>query len=188
MKKSLSLIWSGGIRIWFWIILALVVPAVCRAEPGEANESLRGLKGLHVVSQFIDVQPAGLTTNGIVTMAKAALRKAGIPVNADPETTNGNANLSITISTVNDTPHGLRLFTVEVAVIQDVQLMRQAQASPMPAQTWSKTIQGLTTPDGTDVIEQALNQCLDQFVTSYRTVNPRRLLAPPAKLNTAPVQ
>jgi hypothetical protein len=188
MKKSLSLIWSGGIRIWLWLILALALTTVCRAEPDAANESLRGLKGLYVVSQFIDLQPEGLTTNGIVTMAKTALHNAGIPVNAEPKSTNGNANLSITISTVNDTQHGLYLFTVEVAVIQDAQLTRQAQASPMPAQTWSKTIQGLTAPDGTDVIEQALKQCMDQFVTSYRAVNPRRLLAPPAKLNTAPVQ
>jgi|SRR5665213_521576 len=189
MKKPTSLILSGSTRFLFWIFLALALPAICRAElqKSDTKESLRGLKGLYVVSQFIDVQPEGLTTNGIETMAKAALHDAGIPVDAEPDKLNGDANLSVTISTVKDTQLGLYLFTVEVAVTQDVQLARQAQAPPLSAQTWTKTIQGLTKPDRTDVIEQALKQCLNQFVTSYREVNPRHLLAPPQKLNAAPV-
>ena len=172
------------------MILALTLPAVCRAElqRDDAKESLRGLKGLQVVSRFVDVQPDGLTTNGIEDLVKIKLHAAGIPLDAQPENTNGNASLSITISTVKDTQHDLYLFTVELAVIQDVQLTRQAQTAPLSAQTWTKTIQGLTTPDRTDVIEQALKQCVDQFVTSFQSVNARHKLAPPQTLKTAPLR
>jgi len=140
----------------------------------DTKESLRGLNGFFVNSQFIDVQPEGLTTNGIETMVKATLHDAGIPVDAEPKKAHDEANLSITVSTIRDEQLGLYLFTVEVAVTQDVRLVRQSHSPPIAAQTWSGSIQGLTTPDRTDVIEQALKQCVNKFVVSDQAVNPQQ--------------
>ena len=131
------------------------------------------MNGVFVISQFIDVKPEGLTTNRIEALAKATLHDAGIPVDAEPKKAHGDANLSITISTVKDTQLGLYLFTVEVAITQDVKLTRESNVPPMSAETWRRSIQGLTTPEQTDVIEQALSQCLNQFAKCYQSVNPK---------------
>jgi hypothetical protein len=157
----------------FCLCFASVWSSHAELQRSDTKESLRGLNGIFVISQFVDVQPEGLTTNGIETLAKATLHDAGIPVDTEPEKAHGEANLSISISTVKDTQLGLYLFTVEVAVTQDVKLSRQSKVSPMSAETWRRSLQGLTTPDRTDIIEQALKQCLNQFVTSYQAVNPK---------------
>lgn len=180
----------GRMQFVLCLILALLPPAVCRADlqRGDDKASLRGLKGVYVVSQFIDAQPEGLTTNGVETLVKTVLRDAKIPVDDQPEETNGNANLSITISTTKDAQLNLYLFTVEVALTQDVQLTRQAHTLPVSARTWSRTTQGLTPPGRTDVIEQALKQCVDQFVTGYQEANVHHALAPPQMLKATPVR
>jgi len=61
---------------------------------------------------------------------------------------------------------------MEVAVTQDVKLTRRPHAAPVAARTWSKTIQGITTPDRTDVIEQAVKQGVSIFVADYHAMNP----------------
>jgi hypothetical protein len=161
-----------------FVIIILCFSSVLRTRAGlqqyDTKESLRGLNGVFVISQFIDVQPEGLTADKIGELAKTTLHDAGISVDAEPKKAHGEANLSITISTVKDTQLGLYLFTVEIAITQDVKLSRQANASPISSETWRRSLQGLTTPDRTDVIEQALKQCLNQFVTCYQAVNPKQ--------------
>jgi hypothetical protein len=76
------------------------------------------------------------------------------------------------VDTISQAQLGVYAFTVEVAVTQNVQLTRQRNSTPVSARTWSKTIQGITTPDRIDVIEQALKQGLDRFVADYHAVNP----------------
>jgi hypothetical protein len=178
----------GRSQFVFQIILALALPVVCQSklQRSDAGESLRGLRGLHVVSQLVDAQPEGLTTNVVEALARTRLLSAGILVEAEPDQTNGNASLSITISTMKDAQRGLCVFTVEAAVTQDVQLTRQAQSGPVSAKTWTKTVQGITTPDHVDAIEEAVKQCVDDFVTSYQAANPRTKLAPPQMLRVVP--
>jgi hypothetical protein len=159
--------------IIIYLCLSSVWSSRAELQRSDTKESLRGLNGVFVISQFIDVQPEGLTTKRIESVAKSTLHDAGISVDAEPQKAHGEANLSITISTIKDTQLGLYLFTVEVAVTQDVKLTRQSNVSPMSAETWRRSLQGLTTPDRTDVIEQALKQCLNLFVTSYQAVNPK---------------
>ena len=131
------------------------------------------MNGVFVISQLIDVQPEGLTTNRIKSLAESTLHAAGVPIDNEPKKAHGEANLSITISTIKNTQLGLYLFTVEVAVTQDVKLARQSNMSLMSAETWRRSLQGLTPPDRTDVIEQGLKQCLNQFVACYQAVNPK---------------
>jgi hypothetical protein len=158
------------------IIISLCLLSVwsspAELQRSDTKESLRDLNGVFVISQFIDVTPDGLTTDKVEDTTKATLRKAGITIDAEPKKAHGDANLSITISTIKDAQLGLYLFTVEAAVTQEVRLTRQTNVSAVSAETWRRSIQGLTTPDRTDVIEQALQQCLTQFVTCYQAVNP----------------
>jgi hypothetical protein len=129
------------------IIICLCLTSVWSSRAGlqrsDTNESLFGLSGVFVISQFVDLKPGGFTTNRIEDLAKATLHAADIPVDAEPKKAHGDANLSIIISTVKDTQLGLYLFTVEVAVTQNVKLARQPNVSPMSAETWRRSIQGL---------------------------------------------
>jgi hypothetical protein len=76
------------------------------------------------------------------------------------------------VNTVKDSQLGLYLFVVQVTVIQKVELTRQSHAQPVAAQTWTRNIQGLTSPDRVDVIEQAVKKCVSMFVDDYWKVNP----------------
>ena len=146
--------------------------AIAGIQRGDDKESLRGLKGVYLITQFPDQQPEGLTTNAILKSARTTLEAAAIPVDAEPEKAHGEANLSITVAPIYDSQTGLYLFTVQVALIQDAQLTRQPHPATVGAQTWSRTVQGLTSPERLDAIEQALKRCLDKFVADYRAVNP----------------
>lgn len=156
------------------IVVLLLAGLTARAgiERSDSRDSLRGLKGIYVVSQFVDLQPAGMTTGSVEKSVKAELTKAGVQVDAEPKAAHADANLSITVDTIKQSQLGVYVFTVEVAVTQDVQLTRLPHAAPVAARTWSKTIQGITTPVRTDIIRQALKQQVDRFIAAYRAVNP----------------
>jgi hypothetical protein len=58
-------------------------------------------------------------------------------------------------------------------VAQDVKMTRETHSKWIFSETWRRTPQGLTSPDRTDVIEQAVKKCVDIFVADYRAVNPK---------------
>jgi hypothetical protein len=155
----------------FSFALLALRPTKADIQRYDTSESMSGLKGIFIVSQLIDVQPEGLTKASVEKIIKAALETNGVPLDSEPNKFHGDANLSVTINTIKQDQLGIYAFTVEVAVMQTVKLSRLPNASPVSARTWSRTIQGLTTPDRVDVIEQALKKGLDQFIVSYRSVN-----------------
>ena len=148
-----------------WTVLADI-------ERTDTKESLRGLKGIYVVVQMIDAQPQDLTTNDIEATVKDALRAGGVPMDAAPKKFNGDANLSVTVDALRQPQLNVYTFTVEVAVTQDALLTRTAGLKWVGVETWRRTIQGITTPDRMDVIQQGLRQCLKAFVDDYQAVNP----------------
>jgi hypothetical protein len=156
-----------------WLLLLAGLNADAELQQADTKESLRGLDGIYVVVQMVDAQPDGITTNSLMQLVTTALADAGIPTNPVPKKFNGDANLSITVDAVKDAQLDMYLFTVEVAVTQDVQLTRQPHSKWSSAQTWRRTLQGFTSPDRTDIIEQALKKCVDAFVADYRAVNPK---------------
>jgi len=83
--------------IAIWLLAGLTARA--EVQRADSKESLRGLNGVYVICQLVDVQPEGLTTNRMETLVKSALADARIPADAVPKKFNGDANLSITIAT-----------------------------------------------------------------------------------------
>jgi hypothetical protein len=160
-------------RLLFLCMLLPSLAALADLQKSDTKESLRGLNGVFVISQLIDFQPEGLSTNDIQKTVEAALHDAGIQTDAKPQNAHGDANLSITVNTVRDAQLGLYLFMVQVTVIQRVQLTREVHAQSIAAQTWTRNIQGFTSPDRIDVIEQAVKNCIGMFVDDYWKVNPR---------------
>jgi hypothetical protein len=155
------------------LLLLAGLAATAEIQHADTKESLRGLDGVYVVVRMVDEQPDGITTNSILKLVTAALADAGISTNAMPKKFNGDANLSITMDTLKDTQLDMYVFTVEVSVAQDVELTRQPHSKFSSAETWRRTLQGVTSPDRTDIIEQALKKCVDAFVADYRAVNPK---------------
>lgn len=143
-------------------------------QRSDTKESLRGLSGVYVVTQIIDEHPEGITTNHIESLVKSALADAGIPVMATPKKTNGDANLSVTVDIIYQPQLNVYAFTAEVAVTQDVQLDRSTPVKGMSAETWRRTLQGITSPDRLDIVDQALKQCMTLFVADYKAVNPAK--------------
>lgn len=156
------------------ILFLLLAGLSARAgiERSDTKESLRGLNGVYVVVQIVDEHPAGVTTNHIESLVKSALTEAGIPADKEPTKSNGDANLSVTVDIIHQPQLDVYVFTTEVAVTQDVQLTRPVRVRGMAAETWRRTLQGVTSPDRLDVIDQALKQCVAAFVADYQAVNP----------------
>jgi len=154
------------------LLLLTQGPAAAGPVTADDKESLRGLGGFYLIGQFTGVQLEGLTTNNILKLARTALQKAHISIDDEPQTSHGEANLSLNVNTIKDDQLGLYLFSVQVAVFQDAQLVRPGYKIPVAAQTWTRNIEGLTTPNRTDAIELALKRCIDDFIAEYVVVNP----------------
>ena len=107
-----------------------------------------------------------------MALVKSALAEAGIPTTAAPKRANGDANLSVTVDLIRQPQLDVYAFTVEVAVTQNVRLTRPARADAMSAETWRRTLQGITSPDRLDVVDLALKQCMNLFAKDYQAVNP----------------
>jgi hypothetical protein len=141
-------------------------------QNADTKESLRGLNGVYVVSQVVDEHLEDLTTNDIDKLVSAQLSAAGISMDSTPKKFNGDANLSVTVDVIKQPQLDVYVFTVEVAVTQDVRLSRDAHAKWISAETWRRTLQGITSSDRTDVIQDALKKCVAMFIADYRAVNP----------------
>ena len=155
------------------LLLLAALAANAEIQQADTKESLRGLDGVYVVVQMVDAQPEGITTNSLMQLVTAALADAEIPTNAVPKKFNGDANLSIVVDTLKDAQLDIYEFRVEISVAQDVTLTRQTHSKWIFAETWRRTLQGVTSPDRVDIIEQAVKKCVDIFVTDYRSVNPK---------------
>lgn len=165
MNKTIFLAISIVLQVW------MTSPAQAQLARGDFKQSLKGLNGVYVVIQIVDEQPIGITTNSIEALVKAMLGKARIAIQAEPQKANGNANLSIVIDTIKQPQLDIYAFTVEVSVTQDVRLPRMPHADWISAETWRKSLQGITSPARTDVIGLALKQALAYFVADYRSAN-----------------
>jgi hypothetical protein len=149
--------------------------AQLRAEiqKSDTKESLRGLTGIFVNTQFIDLTPEGLNTNQVIKFVETDLLNSGIAVYLEPKRAEGFANLSITVNAVKSEQIGAYLFMVQIAVTQTTQLTRIPNAKPVAAQTWTRNIQGLTPPERTDIILDAVKKGVNEFINDFHQMNPK---------------
>lgn len=156
------------------LVFSLLVCLNVRADiqRSDTKQSLRGLRSFYIASQVVDEHLDDLTTNDIYKLVATRLSGADIGVDATPDSSNGDPNLSVLVDTIRQPQLNIYAFTVEVAVTQDVRLNRPGRFKGISAETWRRTLQGITSPDRTDIIEQALKQCLDMFIRDYQSVNP----------------
>ena len=154
----------------------LVLPAAAFSQVSAARESLRGLRGvsINVLPIAKDAQTAGLSLSQIQNIVESELRKAGIPILsliAQPD--QEHATLTIVIDTIKH-PQGPYLFSVNVSVVQEVQITRGLRQGVFPAETYSKRALGLTLPSRMDVVYEPLREKLSEFIRDYLAVNSKR--------------
>src|SRR6266850_1491100 len=163
------------IKLLLPVLLLTGLAAQAQIQRSDTKESLRGLTGVYVIVQIVDEHPEGITTNHIESLVKSALADAGITAMPSPTKANGDACLSVTVNLIHQPQLDVYPFMVEVAVTQGVQLKRTSRDKEgMSAETWRRTVQGITSQDRMDVVDQALRKCLDQFTQNYRAVNPAK--------------
>jgi hypothetical protein len=165
MKKS----------ILAFVFLLLIQPILSFAQASAAKESLRGLRGVFVSVLPVakDAEKNGLSANQLQKIVESELRKAEVPILTEGKFSEEYANLVIVVDTIKH-PQGVYLFTVNVSVVQEVQISRPQGTGIFPAETYSKRALGLTTPNQIDVINEPLKEKIGEFIKDYFAVNPKR--------------
>jgi stress-induced morphogen len=161
--------------IFTFAFMLLILPVLAFSQMSAPKESLRGLRGvfIKVLPVARDAQVDGLSTSQIQKMIESELRKAGVPIRSESQLAQEFASLAITIDTIKH-PQGVYLFTVNVAVVQEVQIARPQRQGSFPAETYSKKALGLTTPSRMDLIYEPLKEKLGEFIRDYLAVNPKQ--------------
>ena len=154
------------------VIASLFVPPLAASDTQIDRASLTGLAVISV--EVEDLGPLagklGLTAAGVQTDVERRLRAAGITITPDAD-----AYLYVHV-TVADPGGALPLpYVVDVSLMQEVTLPRGVKTrTPLQCPTWSLNRLGLTTSDRLrPILTERINEFVDQFVTAYRSVNPK---------------
>jgi hypothetical protein len=148
---------------------------ICASAQSPAVESLRGLRGVHIDVLPIDkdAQADGLSADTIRNNVESALRKAGIEVTTQDKPTDGYASLSVVVDTIKH-PQGVYMYSINVSILQEVQITRSNKHGLFVAETYAKRAFGLTSPKQMDLIYEPLNAKLKELITDFVSVNPGR--------------
>ncbi len=153
--------------------LLAVHPAPVAASDSQAERaSLTGLTVMSVVVEELGplVGKLGLSTEALQGDVERRLRQAGLAITPDAD-----AYLYVHV-TVADPGASLPLpYVVEVSLMQEVTLPRGVKTrTPLQCPTWSVHRLGLATSDRLRaLLSDRTNEFVDQFVTAYRSVNPK---------------
>jgi hypothetical protein len=155
------------------VIASLLLVAPLAASDTQIDRA--SLAGLAVMSVEVEdlgplVGKLGLTAAGVQTDVERRLRTAGITITPDAD-----AYLYVHV-TVADPGGALPLpDVVEVSLMQEVTLPRGVKTrTPLQCPTWSLNRLGLTTSDRLrPILTERINEFVDQFVTAFRSVNPK---------------
>ena len=156
-----------------FVLTLFSVSSVLDGQTADEKKSLQGLSSVFIVVQPINEDAAkdGLSAAHVRSVVESTLGQAGIPVAKEPQQNDGYANLIVTIDTIKS--QGVYLFTVQVGVVQMVQLMRNLKMGNMPAQTWGAVSLGLTTPQRMEIVDEPLKDKLADFVKVFKAANGR---------------
>jgi hypothetical protein len=152
---------------------------VCHAAPAAAGDSqddratLTGLTPISVVVEELSAvaQKNGLATATVQADVERRLRQAGISLTPDAD-----AYLYVHV-TVADPGGVLPLpYLVDVSLMQVVTLPRGVRTrTPLQCPTWGVNSLGMVSGAGLRVaIGDRVAQFVDQFISAYQSVNPKR--------------
>lgn len=148
-----------------------------RKPENEARQSLAGLSGIYVEVSGVkpEVEQRGLTAEILQADVETQLRKAGIQVvsRTDALGTAGSPHLTLAVTTHTDEADLFFVFGIELALVQDVDLVRDATIVGRAA-TWRTGAVGLVGVQNVQDIRPIIWKRVGQFVNDYLAANPKR--------------
>jgi len=161
--------------IFTTFFVLLMLPMLASSQTSASKESLRGLQSvfINILPIASDAQADGLSANQIRKVVEFELNKAGVLFRKEAQSEQENANLIITIDTIKH-PQGVYIFTVNISVVQEMQIARLQKQNTFPAETYSKRALGLTTPNQMDIIYIPLKEKLIEFIRDFLAVNQKK--------------
>ena len=166
----------NGKRIAVIAVVAFFV-AVTLANAGSVIdwEPLKGLKGIHVLSERTEniAEKVGLTKELLTIDTELRLRKAGIKIFSDAECNLDKdcAKLILAVTTVEQSEEYAHSFNINIQLYQGVTLTRDVNISLL-ASTWSKTATGFASANLLKKsIREQIGDCVDEFINNYLAAN-----------------
>jgi|SRR5579872_2800519 len=151
--------------------LLVLVSAYCFAGDSDMDRAtLRGLKAVKVVVEppSADLQQAGVDPERLRLNIEKKLQNAGVPVNND-----AGEFLGVTVGSVRGGRRGPVSVAVNVGVYQVVTLTRDKNMKTV-AETWGdQRVMSAGTKNLDQAVASVVDELADEFVTAYRSVNPR---------------
>lgn len=154
------------------------VETVATARASESGrQSLAGLSGVHVEVSGVMPQSAqqDLTEVTLQTDVEMRLRKAGIRTMNPKEILQvpGTPHLTLKVTTHEDPEHLFYAFGIELALVQDVVLLRDTKLVGRGA-TWSTGAVGLVGIQSLRDIRFHVWEMVDQFAKDYQAADQKR--------------
>ena len=153
--------------------MLLVLPVRASATDSQVERtSLTGLTAISVVVEDLGSMGGqlGLSTDTLQRDVERRLRQAGLTITSDSD-----AYLYVHV-TVADPGASLPLpYLVDVSLMQEVTLPRGLKTrTPLQCPTWTVNRLGMASSDRLrGLLTDRVNEFVDQFVTAYRSVNPK---------------
>lgn len=157
------------------VLIGLLLPVSVGAFDAE-RESLRGVRAISVLVESLpdDIEGYGLTKSQIQTDVELRLRKAGIRVLTEEETSPGSPRLYVNVNALktNTIPPTIPIYGV-CAIVQFYQLVSLTKdGSRHLGVTWGKHQMGIFREIRSS--REHLGNLVDEFINDYLTVNPKK--------------
>jgi hypothetical protein len=140
-----------------------------------SRQTLRGIKGVHVVIEFLkpEIEEDGLTEDRLRKEAELKFQKAGIKVLSERENqmAPGRPQIYMNLNILKYKYFPVYIYHNRVELVQDVYLGR-ASTIRTGAVTWSISTAGVATSlEGT---KASMENLMDYFLDAYVSVNPKQ--------------
>ena len=173
--KSINIQFPKLLMVLFLLMMVCVSDVYAQRLKHDI-ESLRGLKGVHVVTEFIqpNLKEEGLERDQIQTDIELKLQSAGIKVLTLEEWENesGWPYLYFNVTGLQDNKSGLYAINIRFSLRQIVYLERDSKVV-IEAETWYNEYLLLVEVIELVFIRDSIKDGVDKFIKDYLSVNPK---------------
>jgi len=165
------------LRVLMLLVLTLCWPTVGFAFTADKRDTLRGLKEVSVLVEFLpdDVEREGLSREHLTHDIEARLRQAGLRVLTISEiaTSPGAPYLYVAVYPITGPSVNVNAYAIGLTLKQLVQLSR-SPTTELFATTWEGPAppSSLSAPRVLDILSR-VSGVLERFIIDYLTVNPK---------------
>jgi len=175
LRRSLRVRFTKVVSLLFICTFLLLFLRFATAAEPNSRATLRGLRGVEVIIEKLgeEVARAGLSESQLRTDVERQLRQANIPILTHKEALQqpGRPGLYVRLQIVSVQALKAHLLSIEVAVVQQVTLTRNATIKPV-VPTWRTASIGAVGNTNVEQVREAVGQHVNHFIGAYLAVNP----------------